>query len=70
MSFIWNDMIHITGGFDGKGRLNTVERYNEQQQKWELMNFAFPVKIESCCYFFCSENTFLIIGGVTEGEGQ
>ncbi len=60
-------MIHVTAGYDGRNKLNTVERYNPQLNKWEFMNFGLPTRVESSCFLFTGDNEFLLIGGVAKG---
>lgn len=36
-----NQFIYIFGGFDGKERLNSIEKYSVKDNKWTLLDVKF-----------------------------
>ncbi len=58
-----NRYIFTIGGYDGSIRLNIVERYDVQTDKWTLLNVKMKQPLSNCAGFASSENSIMVLGG-------
>lgn len=60
-----NRYIYVFGGFDGRERLNTVERYCKEDNSWSLLSFKFKFGFSNASAIHYQDNQILIVGGGT-----
>jgi len=58
-----NRYIFTLGGYDGNDRLNTIERYDRQTDKWTLLEAKLRQSLSNSACFSHSDNSIVILGG-------
>jgi len=79
ISFLVNDSIYVAGGSAGapytyEGQtsknhiVNLIERYNEVQNVWEVLNFKVEISLEGALALQTNTNEIVVFGGVKPNE--
>jgi kelch-like protein 10 len=53
----------VFGGFDGRERLNTIERYHAKENKWSVIETKFKNGFSNAASVSYTDNKILILGG-------
>mgnify|MGYP000863847884 FL=1 len=62
--------VYIFGGHKGEGRTNTIERYNELQNNWEIIPLQLLHSIEAAVLIPISKSELVLLGGKDETGQQ
>ena len=62
-SIVSNGQLFVLGGYHGTGRGREIERYNEIENRWEIIDLALKHPIEASLLFTLSENDIILLGG-------
>ena len=65
-----NRYIYVLGGYEGKGRLSTIERYDETKEEWELLPVKLPHPMEAHSATFISTTQAILCGGYDGTKGM
>ena len=60
---IFRGKVYVFGGFNGSGRVREIERYNELNDRWELVQLGLRYHIEACVLAMLSDSEVLLMGG-------
>ena len=63
VTYIQGNYIYIAGGYQGANRLNSIEKYDEENDKWETCSFNLSVALEAGSGLMISDDEGLYIGG-------
>lgn len=58
-----NRYIFVVGGYDGIARLNTIERYDTETQKWDMPKITLHEPLSNSACFSELDNNLTILGG-------
>jgi len=58
-----NRYIFTLGGYDGNDRLNTIEKYDKQTDKWTVLDVKLRQSLSNSACFSHSDNSIVILGG-------
>lgn len=62
-SFVLNNDLFVVGGFDQNGNaINTIEVWNKESKKWELIEFLLTKPMENCSIIRLPENKVAFFG--------
>lgn len=61
--------IYIFGGYEGSGRIDTIEQYDVTNDIWTVMAIKFPLSIEAETATLISANEVVILGGHDNSAG-
>ncbi|CAD8161521.1 unnamed protein product [Paramecium pentaurelia] len=58
-----NKYIYVFGGFDGRDRQNTIERYSVKDNQWKVLELKFKQGFSNAAALSQDDNQILILGG-------
>lgn len=58
-----NKYIYVFGGFDGRERLNTIERYSVKDNQWKVLDVKFKQGFSNAAAIACDDSKIMILGG-------
>ncbi|CAK69936.1 unnamed protein product (macronuclear) [Paramecium tetraurelia] len=58
-----NKYIYVFGGFDGRERQNTIERYSVKDNQWKVLEVKFKQGFSNAAALSYDDNQILILGG-------
>ncbi|CAK80422.1 unnamed protein product (macronuclear) [Paramecium tetraurelia] len=58
-----NKYIYVFGGFDGRERQNTIERFSVKDNQWKVLEFKFKQGFSNAAALSYDDNSILILGG-------
>lgn len=61
--------IYIFGGYEGSGRIDSIEQYDITNDVWNLLPIKFPLSIEAESASMISSNEVVILGGHDNSAG-
>ena len=56
-------LIFIFGGYDGTQRLGSIEKYEPELNKWELLSVILRFPLSNCACFSHANDKIVILGG-------
>lgn len=62
--------IYIFGGYDGKERLNSIEVYNPELNKWTLLSATLKFPLSNAAAVSEGKYIYILGGGWLEGFNQ
>jgi hypothetical protein len=67
-SAVNNSLIFIFGGYDGTQRLESIEKYDPEVNKWEILSAALRFPLSNCaCFSYSNDNIVILGGGFSSG---
>ena len=61
--------IYIFGGYEGSGRIDSIEQYDAQNDQWSVLPFKCPLSVEAETVNLISQNEVIILGGHDSSAG-
>jgi hypothetical protein len=61
--------IFIFGGYEGSGRMSSIEQYDVAHDQWSILPVKFPLSIEAQSATLVSSNEVIILGGHDNSAG-
>jgi len=61
--------IYVFGGYEGSGRIDTIEQYDVTNDIWQVMPIKFPLSVEAETATLISSNEVVILGGHDNSAG-
>ena len=61
--------IYGFGGYEGSGRIDSIEQYDVQNDIWTVLMVKFPLSVEACSATLISNNEVVILGGHDNSAG-
>ena len=61
--------IYVFGGYEGSGRIDTIEQYDVTNDIWVVMPIKFPLSVEAETATLISSNEVVILGGHDNSAG-
>ena len=64
-----DSFIYVFGGYEGSGRIDSIEQYDVQNDQWSILPVKFPLSIEAATTTLISSNEVIILGGHDNSAG-
>ena len=64
-----DNWIYVFGGYEGSGRIDSIEQYDVAHDVWNVLQVKFPLSVEAESGTFISENEVVILGGHDNSAG-
>ena len=61
--------IYVFGGYEGSGRIDSIEQYDMASDTWSLMQIKFPLSVEAESGTLISNHEVVILGGHDNSAG-
>lgn len=61
--------IYIFGGYEGSGRIDSIEQYDVMNDHWAILPIKFPLSVEAESATLISQNEVVILGGHDNSAG-
>lgn len=61
--------IYVFGGYEGSGRIDSIEQYDVTNDQWSALPIKFPVSVEAETATLISSNEVIILGGHDNSAG-
>ena len=55
--------IYIFGGYEGSGRIDSIEQYDISNDQWSVLPVRIPISVEAETATLISSNEVIILGG-------
>ena len=63
--FIYNNKIHVVGGFDGRKHTKSFEVYHDDKNVWEKLKTKLPKGLAGMTILSVEPHKIMVIGGIT-----
>ena len=64
-----DSFIYVFGGYEGSGRIDSIEQYDVVNDVWMVLPLKFPLSVEAESATLISSNEVLILGGHDNSAG-
>ena len=64
-----NSYIYVMGGYEGTGRIDSIEQYDISNDTWTVLSIKFPLSVEAESASLISQNEVVILGGHDNSAG-
>ena len=61
--------IYVLGGYEGSGRIDSIEQYDVASDQWSVLPIKFPLSVEAETATLISNNEVIILGGHDNSAG-
>lgn len=61
--------IYVFGGYEGSGRIDSIEQYDVTNDIWTVLAIKFPLSVEAETGTLISSNEVVILGGHDNSAG-
>ena len=61
--------IYVFGGYEGSGRIDSIEQYDVAHDCWTVLHVKFPLSVEAETGTLISSNEVVILGGHDNSAG-
>jgi len=61
--------IYVFGGYEGSGRIDSIEQYDVTNDVWTVLALKFPLSVEAETATLISANEIIILGGHDNSAG-
>ena len=61
--------IYIFGGYEGSGRIDSIEQYDISNDQWSVLPIRIPISVEAETATLISSNEIIILGGHDNSTG-
>lgn len=61
--------IYVFGGYEGNGRIDSIEQYDVSNDVWNVLHIKFPLSVEAETAVLISANEVIILGGHDNSAG-
>lgn len=61
--------IYVFGGYEGNGRIDSIEQYDVTNDVWNVLHVKFPLSVEAETAVLISSNEVIILGGHDNSAG-
>lgn len=61
--------IYVFGGYEGSGRIDSIEQYDVTNDHWTALSVKFPLSVEAETATLISANELVILGGHDNSAG-
>ncbi len=61
--------IYVFGGYEGSGRIDSIEQYDVSHDCWTVLHVKFPLSVEAETGTLISSNEVVILGGHDNSAG-
>ena len=61
--------IYVFGGYEGTGRIDSIEQYDVTHDSWNVLLVKFPLSVEAETATLISTNEIVILGGHDNSTG-
>ena len=61
--------VYVFGGYEGSGRIDSIEQYDVQNDTWIILPMKFPLSVEAETATLISSNEVIILGGHDNSAG-
>ena len=61
--------IYVFGGYEGNGRIDSIEQYDVTNDCWTTLLVKFPLSVEAETAVLISANEVVILGGHDNSSG-
>jgi N-acetylneuraminic acid mutarotase len=64
-----DSFIYVFGGYEGSGRIDSIEQYDVTNDHWTVLPVKFPLSVEAESATLISSNEVVILGGHDNSAG-
>jgi N-acetylneuraminic acid mutarotase len=63
---IYNNRIHVIGGFDGRKHTKSIEVYDDDKNVWRKLKYKLPRGLAGMNIISVEPHKIMLVGGITQ----